>query len=69
METAMLQPKDIARGKLGFSTRDLTAITGAYDHATQRRWNGRDASLVAFSMKSSTGFDGESASGEGPDDK
>ncbi len=65
----MLQPKDLATGKLGVSTQDLTAITGAYDHETQRRWNGRDASLIAFSMKSSTQFDGESSTGEGPDDK
>lgn len=65
----MLEPKDIARGKLGISTTDLTALTGEYSHATQRRWNGRDASLIAFSMKSSTRFDGESSSGEGPDDR
>lgn len=65
----MVQPKDLARGKLGVSTQDLSAITGPYSHDTQRRWNGHDASLVAFSMKSSTQFDGESASGEGPDDK
>ncbi|UTD29367.1 hypothetical protein [Bradyrhizobium sp. WD16] len=65
----MVQPKDLARGKLGTSTQDLSAITGAYNHTTQRRWNGQDASLIAFSMKSSTQFDGESASGEGPDDK
>jgi hypothetical protein len=64
-----LQPYNIARGKLAISTRDLSAITGAYDYATQRRWNGQDAELIAFSMKSSTQFDGESASGEGPDDK
>jgi hypothetical protein len=65
----MLQPKDLARGKLAVSTRDFTALTGDYNHATQRRWNGRDVQLLAFSMKSSTRFDGESASGEGPDDK
>jgi len=65
----MLQPKDIARGKLAVSTRDLSALTGKYNYETQRRWNGRDAALIAFSMKSSTQFDGESASGEGSDDK
>lgn len=65
----MLQPKNIARGKLAVSTRDLSALTGQYNYATQRRWNGRDAALVAFSMKSSTQFDGEHSTGEGPDDK
>jgi hypothetical protein len=65
----MLQPNDIARGKLAVSTRDLSGLTGRYDHTTQRRWNGKDAALIAFSMKSSTQFDGEQASGEGADDK
>jgi hypothetical protein len=65
----VLQPKDLARGKLGISTRDLSAITGSYSHTTQRRWNGKDATLIAYSMKSSTQFDGEHSSGEGADDK
>lgn len=69
MEMVMLQPKDIARGKLGFSTQDLSALTGNYDYSTQRRWNGHDAALIAYSMKSSTAFDGEHASGESSDDK
>jgi hypothetical protein len=65
----MLQPNDIARGKLSVSVKDLSALTGGYDHVSQRRWNGRDVQLIAFSMKSSTQFDGESATGEGADDK
>ncbi len=65
----MIQPNDLARGKLAVSTRDLSGVTGEYDYATQRRWNGSDAALIAFSMKSSTRFDGESASGEGSDDR
>jgi hypothetical protein len=68
-DAGQLQPIDLARGKLGVSTTDLTALTGPYDHRTQRRWNGNDAALVAFSMKSSTLFDGESKTGEGPDDR
>lgn len=65
----MLRPKDLARGKLAMSARDLSALTGAYSYRTQRRWNGQDVELIAFSMKSSTRWDGESSTGEGPDDR
>jgi hypothetical protein len=60
----MLEPKDIARSKQAITVTQLGDITGNYDHKTQRRWNGRDAQLIAFSTKSSTSFDGESKTNE-----
>jgi len=32
---------------------------GDYDHQAQRRWVGEDASLIQWTMKSDTSFDGE----------
>lgn len=61
----MLQPRDLARSKQAMTVGQLAAETGDYSHASQRRWNGRDVQLIAFSMKSSTFFDGESKSNEG----
>lgn len=60
----MLQPKDLARSKQAITVGQLALQTGDYNHGTQRRWNGDDAQLIAFSMKSSTGFDGESKTNE-----
>ena len=55
----MLTPTSLARSKQVARVGQLALLTGNYDHATLRRWNGADVQLIAFSMKSSTSFDGE----------
>jgi hypothetical protein len=60
----MLTPMSLARSKQVARIGQLAMLTGNYDHATQRRWNGCDVQLIAFSMKSSTAFDGESKTNE-----
>jgi hypothetical protein len=61
----MLTARDLARAKQAMTVGELAEKTGGYDHATQRRWNGQNAALIRFSMKSSTLFDGESKTNEG----
>ncbi|MGZ3854409.1 MAG: hypothetical protein ACXVBX_16565 [Flavisolibacter sp.] len=39
---------------------DLFETGSNYDYTQQRRWVGQDASLIKWSMKSDTTFDGES---------
>jgi hypothetical protein len=65
----MLTARDLARSKQAMTVGQLAETTGGYNHATQRRWNGQDAALVRFSMKSSTLFDGESKTNEGDPDQ
>lgn len=60
----MLTAMNLARSKQVSKVSQLAALTGPYDHATQRRWNGADVELITFSMKSSTQFDGESKTNE-----
>lgn len=41
------------------SVMDLAESAGPYSHKEQRRWVGMDPSLIEWSEKSDTTFDGE----------
>ena len=56
----MLRAKDLARRKNLQAVSSMLESIGSYDHAQQRRWVGNDASLIQWSSKSDTTFDGES---------
>jgi hypothetical protein len=56
----MITAKQIARPKQPAVTLPSSEMMGNYDHKAQRRWVGEDASLVQWTMKSDTSFDGES---------
>ena len=60
----MLTAMNLARSKQVSKVSQLAALSGPYDHVTQRRWDGAGVQLIAFSMKSSTMFDGESKTNE-----
>lgn len=55
----MLTVQDIARRKKVETSQLKPEAMGPYDHQAQRRWIGEDASLIQWTMKSSTSFDGE----------
>jgi hypothetical protein len=56
----MLKAKDLARPRNTKDVSSMLEFMGDYDHVQQRRWVGSDASLIKWSMKSDTTFDGES---------
>jgi hypothetical protein len=56
----MVTAKSLARRKMPTEGSVLGQSGGSYDHTQQRRWVGQDASLIQWSMKSDTSFDGES---------
>ena len=57
----MVTAKDLARRRAPENAPNTLESVGPYDHALQRRWVGRDASLIELSVeKSDTAFDGES---------
>jgi hypothetical protein len=56
----MITARDIARSKQGAASLPNSQLMGNYDHHAQRRWVGEDASLIQWTMKSDTSFDGES---------
>jgi hypothetical protein len=56
----MVTAKTLARGKMTKEGSTLFESGSGYDHDQQRRWVGQDASLIQWSMKSDTQFDGES---------
>jgi hypothetical protein len=55
----MLTAKQLGRTKQAAATPPNSDQMGAYDHTAQRRWVGEDASLIQWTMKSDTSFDGE----------
>lgn len=56
----MVTAKDLARCKMPTEGSDLFEAGSNYDYTQQRRWVGQDASLIKWSSKSDTSFDGES---------
>ena len=57
----MTTAKDLARRKMSAGPSvDLSETAGPYSHKEQRRWVGSDSSLIEWSEKSDTSFDGES---------
>ncbi len=56
----MTTAKDLARCKMPTEGADLFESGSNYDYTQQRRWVGQDASLIKWSAKSDTAFDGES---------
>jgi hypothetical protein len=56
----MVTAKNLGKSRdMGEISQMLTSM-GTYDHKLQRRWVGQDASLIEWSLKSDTAFDGES---------
>ena len=56
----MVTARDLARRKMQIEGVELFETGSSYDHTQQRRWVGEDASLIKWSSKSDTTFDGES---------
>jgi hypothetical protein len=56
----MVTAKNLAKRKMPTEGSALFESGSSYDHTQQRRWVGQDASLIQWSMKSDTQFDGES---------
>lgn len=55
----MITAKQLGRRKQPSITLPSSEFMGDYDHKAQRRWVGEDASLIQWTMKSDTSFDGE----------
>lgn len=56
----MITARQLARPKQAALTPQNSGGMGEYDHRSQRRWVGEDASLIQWTMKSDTMHDGES---------
>jgi hypothetical protein len=55
----MITAKELGRPKQRAIVQPNSDSMGTYDHKAQRRWVGEDASLIQWTMKSDTSFDGE----------
>ncbi len=64
-ELTMITISDLARPKRAVTRNQVASESGAYNHVDMKRWAGKDTELIRLTMKSSTGFDGESKSNEG----